>query len=413
MDKLVPRVRFKGYTDDWELRQLNEISKRVQGNDSRMNLPTLTISAASGWLDQKNRFSKNQAGKEQKNYTLLSRGELSYNHGNSKLAKYGIVYALRGYSEALVPRVYHSFRIINNNSSGFIEYLFATKILDKQLREIITSGARMDGLLNISYSDFSNIKMYIPKEGEQRDIEQFLYVFDNAINLQQRQLDLYKKLKQGLLQKLFPSNGEKVPVLRFADFHNNWEQHKLGDLMKVGSVKRIHQSDWKKQGVRFLRARDIVSAYKGKKDQDLIYISKEKYLEYSKISGKVSKNDLLVTGVGTIGVPILIKNDNPVYFKDGNIIWFQNNNKLNGDFFYNSFNSGNIQSFIKNVSGAGTVSTYTIKNGQKTPMLIPLSEEQRKIGDIFNRVNNLITLQQKKLNSLKKLKKFCSQNLFI
>ena len=83
----IPQIRFKGFTDDWEQHKLGEVSERVRGNDGRMNLPTLTISAGSGWLDQRERFSSNIAGKEQENYTLLHKGELSYNHGNSKLAK--------------------------------------------------------------------------------------------------------------------------------------------------------------------------------------------------------------------------------------------------------------------------------------------------------------------------------------
>lgn len=75
---------------------------RIQGNDGNMDLPTLTISAGEGWLDQRDRFNRNIAGKEQKNYTLLKKGQLSYNHGNSKLAKYGVVFALKDYEKALV-----------------------------------------------------------------------------------------------------------------------------------------------------------------------------------------------------------------------------------------------------------------------------------------------------------------------
>jgi len=77
--------------------------------------------------------------------------------------------------------------------------------------------------------------------------------------------------------------------------------------MPVGSVKRIHQSDWTTVGVRFLRARDIVSAYKKEDPADVLYISQKKYDEYSALSGKVEAGDLLVTGVGTIGIPYLIK----------------------------------------------------------------------------------------------------------
>ena len=124
-----------------------------------MNLPTLTISAANGWMNQKERFSQNIAGLEQKNYTLLRAGELSYNHGNSKLAKYGTVFVLRNYEEALVPRVYHSFKTKKNTSADYLEYYFASKIPDKELGKIVSSGARMDGLLNITYSDFENIRV--------------------------------------------------------------------------------------------------------------------------------------------------------------------------------------------------------------------------------------------------------------
>ena len=131
------------------------------------------------------------------------------------------------------------------------------------------------------------------------------------------------------------SEEKNVPNIRFKGFTDPWEQRKLGEIMDVGSVKRIHQSDWKNEGIRFLRARDIVAFSKKEEPKDQLYIDKDKYDEYSKISGKVKPGDLLVTGVGSIGVPMLIKSKNPVYFKDGNIIWFKNNNSLlDGDFFY-------------------------------------------------------------------------------
>ena len=190
------------FATTWEQHKLNEISQRVQNNDGRMNLPTLTISAANGWMNQQDRFYGNIAGKEQKNYTLLSKGELSYNHGNSKLAKYGAVFVLRTYEEALVPRVYHSFKIING-IPDFIEYYFATKIPDIELAKIISSGARMDGLLNISYDEFSNIKFKLPSEKEQFIISSFLRKLDSLIALHQRKLEKLKNIKKACLEKMF------------------------------------------------------------------------------------------------------------------------------------------------------------------------------------------------------------------
>ena len=197
-----PELRFPGFTEAWEQRKLGEVSERVKGNDGRMDLPTLTISAGSGWLDQKDRFSANIAGKEQENYTLLHKGELSYNHGNSKLAKYGAVFSLRTYEEALVPRVYHSFKVIEADAD-YIEYLFATKLPDKELGKLISSGARMDGLLNINYDEFMGISISMPSIEEQKKISSYLRSLDSIITLHQRELEKWKELKKGLLQQMF------------------------------------------------------------------------------------------------------------------------------------------------------------------------------------------------------------------
>ena len=178
----------------WEQRKLGEVCSRVQGNDGRMDLPTLTISAANGWMNQEERFSGNIAGKEQKNYTLLHKGELSYNHGNSKLAKYGTVFSLQSYKEALVPRVYHSFKV-EEGSPDFLEYYFATKLPDRELGKLISSGARMDGLLNIGYNEFMGIQMLFPSVEEQKQISNYFRTLDYLITLHQqkcKQLQIIK-----------------------------------------------------------------------------------------------------------------------------------------------------------------------------------------------------------------------------
>ena len=182
-----PELRFPGFTDAWEQRKLTSFTQRVKGNDGRMDLPTLTISASEGWLNQKDRFSANIAGSEQKNYTLLRQGELSYNHGNSKLAKYGVVYALKDYKEALVPRVYHSFRVDESYDALFVEYYFSTKRPDRELGKLVSSGARMDGLLNIGYDEFTNISISVPTFSEQKQIVALLKVCDKYITLHQQE----------------------------------------------------------------------------------------------------------------------------------------------------------------------------------------------------------------------------------
>lgn len=199
----VPEIRLEGFKGEWEKSKLKDVAHRVQGNDGRMDLPTLTISASGGWMNQIDRFSANIAGKEQKNYTLLKKGELSYNHGNSKLAKYGVVFELQEYEEALVPKVYHSFRVNQLADAKFIEIMFSTKIPDRELGKLISSGARMDGLLNISFDDFMNISIIIPTIKEQQAIGAYFSNLDKLISSYQEKISQLETLKKKLLQDMF------------------------------------------------------------------------------------------------------------------------------------------------------------------------------------------------------------------
>ena len=267
---------------------------------------------------------------------------------------------------------------------------------------------------NLKFPALSEIEIYVsPYEQEQAKIAAYFANLDHLITLHQRKYDKLQVLKKAMLEKMFPKNGSSVPEIRFKGFTDAWEQRKLGDIMNVTSVKRIHQSDWTDSGVRFLRARDIVSASKNEEPDDYLYISKEKYDEYSLISGKVSVGDLLVTGVGTIGVPYLIRNSEPLYFKDGNIIWFQNGTKIDGDFFLYSFFGKAIQDFINESAGIGTVGTYTIESGKKTPISLPEMKEQQQIGAYFRNLDNLITLHQRELEKLQNIKKSMLEKMFV
>ena len=296
-------------------------------------------------------------------------------------------------------------------ASMYLGYYMNTPHYHKQLIPLM-QGIKV---LSISKGNISKTEISSPQTiAEQEKISRFLYLLDQRAAAQSKIIDALKKYKRGLLKDMFPQEDATVPKLRLAGFTGDWAQHNLGDLMNVTSVKRIHQSDWTNSGVRFLRARDIVAAAKNEKVSEPLFISQEKYNEYSEISGKVKKGDLLVTGVGTIGVPMLINSDEPLYFKDGNIIWFKNENIIDGKFFYYSFVSDGIQKFILESAGTGTVGTYTIDSGRKTPVYLPVQrEEQIQIGKYFSQLDALIVLHQRKLDILMQCKNGIVQQLFI
>ena len=207
---------------------------------------------------------------------------------------------------------------------------------------------------SLNSDNIKNAEVKVPTTAEQVQIGDFFRHLDNLITLHQRKCALIFSSFQALISMMFTTSTF------------SWEQRKLGDMMNVTSVKRIHQSDWTDSGVRFLRARDIVAAAKNEEPDDYLYISKEKYEEYSALSGKVGVSDLLVTGVGTIGVPYLVRNLEPLYFKDGNIIWFQNSDKIDGKFLFYSFSAEQIQGFI-NESGSGCRRVSWSRAGWRCP----------------------------------------------
>ena len=311
-------------------------------------------------------------------YKKTEKGDFIYSSNNLETGSIG----LNKYGKACISPVYSIFEPTGIADSDFL----GRRLVRKDFINAMVKWRQgvIYGQWRIHESDFLKIEISVPSVEEQRKIGAYLDQLDNLITLHQRQPFLHSPPDISLIVQLTP------PFYTFS-----WEQRKLGDMMNVTSVKRIHQSDWTDSGVRFLRARDIVAAAKNEEPDDYLYISKEKYEEYSALSGKVGVLDLLVTGVGTIGVPYLVRNLEPLYFKDGNIIWFQNSDKIDGKFLFYSFSAEQIQGFINESAGIGTVGTYTIESGKKTPISLPNQIEQAKVGEFFQQLDNLITLHQR------------------
>lgn len=197
----VPEVRFKGFAGAWKTICLKDIVSEVTRTDKTSNAPIMMITAANGFIDQSDRYSFDNAGQSLAKYIVLKKGELAYNHGASKLRPYGSCFALEA-DEARIPYVYHCFTISNYNPY-FVSRVLNNKVIEKQLRCLVTSGARMDGLLNISYEEYTTIKIKIPEKDEQDKIESYFRNMENLIELSQRELDKLQSIKKALLEKMF------------------------------------------------------------------------------------------------------------------------------------------------------------------------------------------------------------------
>ncbi|QPK01089.1 restriction endonuclease subunit S [Enterobacter mori] len=206
------------------------------------------------------------------------------------------------------------------------------------------------------------------------------------------------------------SMDNKVPEIRFRGFSGKWAENSLGELIDIRSAARVHKEQWTEAGVPFFRTSDVVSIYKGQGNTKA-YISHEIYNALSEKIGKVTKDDLLITGGGSIGIPFLVPNDNPLYFKDADLLWLKNN-KFNGYFLYTFFFSEPFKKHIKSISHTGTIAHYTIEQAKATPINTCCDDEQSTIGNYFQKLDALINQHQKKYDKLSNIKKAMLEKMF-
>ena len=202
-----------------------------------------------------------------------------------------------------------------------------------------------------------------------------------------------------------------VPAVRFAEFTDAWEQRKVGEFANVLSASRVHKDEWVTSGVPFYRSSDVVSAFKGN-DNERAFISIELYKELVKVSGKLEKDDILITGGGSIGIPFIVPNSEPLYSKDADLIWIKRSEEHDSAYLYAYFASHLFREFIGSISHVGTIAHYTIEQVKDTPVRLPSIAEQRAIGSFFHHLDHLITLHQRKCEKLKNIKKSMLEKMF-
>jgi len=311
------------------------------------------------------------------------------------------------------PNVYlnsfcFGYRPTINVNYLFLAYLLRSNAVRKQMMLLAQGISRY----NISKNKVMELRVGLPDIQEQEKIGKFFKRLDHTIAIHQRKLEKTKALKSAYLSEMFPAEGEREPKRRFAGFTDEWEQHKLGDLMEISSASRVHKDEWTESGVPFFRSSDVVSEFKGT-ENNKAFISQSLFEKLSIKSGRVKKGDVLVTGGGSIGIPYLVKNDNPLYFKDADLIWLKSSETVDGTFLYTFFTTSFFRNYVNSITHIGTISHYTIEQAKVTPIRIPTKEEQTKIGNFFKLLDKTIVLHQRKLEKLQNIKKAYLNEMFI
>ena len=209
---LVPKLRFPEFRgeDEWKPISLQEASTPVTERVGERKLTPVSISAGIGFVPQAAKFGRDISGKQYQLYTLIRDGDFVFNKGNSLKFPQGCVYQLQGWGHVAAPSVFICFRLKKGYSDSFFQQCFEKNQHGKQLRRHITSGARSNGLLNISKETFFSVEIPAPSLAEQQRIADCLSSLDELIAAQAWKVEALKSHKKGLMQQLFPSAEEVV-----------------------------------------------------------------------------------------------------------------------------------------------------------------------------------------------------------
>ena len=388
-------VQFLFYIS-WEQCELGKIANEVTRTDPESTAPIMMITANNGFIEQSDRYAFDNAGESLKKYILLEKGELAYNHGASKLRPYGSCFALTTVEKARIPFVYHCFSAKNYNSE-FLSIELNGENVEKQLRRIVSSGARMDGLLNISFTEYSTITLSLPKRKEQDKISNFFSILDNLITLHQR-----KQIKQNL---------GVLPEKCCTKITNSWEQRKFSELANTRRGLTYSPTNIAEKGVRVLRSSNINEDVFTLSEDDVFVCQNAVNIEY------VHEHEILITAangstrlVGKHAIIIGIPEKSAVH---GGFMLIA---AAKSPFFLNASMSAPwyakfISLFV--AGGNGAIGNLNKNDLDGQNVYVPLETEQIRIGEFFKQLDNLITLHQRQLEKLKNIKSALLEKMFV
>ena len=399
-----PKIRFKGFTKDWEQRKFSELYARSsEKNDGSIGMDkNITVATMQFKNDVKVSTTEYL-----KTYYTFKLGDIAFEGHQSKEFRYGR-FVENDIGNGIVSHIFAVFRPIQEYDLYFWKYAINNETLMQRILARSTKASTM--MHDLVTNDFLNETFLVPSVKEQKQIGAFLNKLDNIITLHQRKCEQTKNLKKYMLQKMFPQNGAKVPEIRFNGFTHDWEQRKLSDVLdivtkrngeKYGKEEVLSVSDEygcinqiKFQGRSF--AGEDISNYKIVDTGDIIYTR----------SPLKSKPYGIIKVVGDeIGIvsPLYIVNK----VKEGN----------NSQFIYRVFDSPEkTNKYLSPLVRKGAKNTMNISNDEWLSGKIdvaPSYEEQYQIGLYFDHLDNLITLHQRQCDELKKMKKYMLQNMFI
>lgn len=421
-----PKIRFKGFKDDWEQRKLGEVLVSLQNNTlSRADLSNETgIAKNVHYGDVLIKFGEVLDVSEEKlpmisDKSVLTKYKASFLQNGDVIvadtaedSTVGKCSEIAGLNDEVVLSGLHTipYRPIEKFASGYLGYYLNSSAYHKQLIPLM-QGIKVT---SISKSAMQNTEIVYPKSvEEQGKIGNYFQSLDHLITLHQRKCDETKQLKKFMLQKMFPKNGEKNPEIRFEGFTDDWEQRKLSEICeRITRKNRNNESDLPltiASQFGLIDQRDFFNKVVAAKDMSNYYLLKKGEFAYNKSYsngfdyGSIKRLNAYKQGcLSTLYICFGITSDE---VESDYLECFFDTLKWYGDVSMICAEGARNHGLL-NVDTTGFFDEVTVD--------LPKSlEEQKRISVYMNALNRLITLHQRKCEKLKELKKFMLQNMFV
>ena len=400
-----PKIRFKGYNEDWEQRKLGELVGIYDGVHQTPDYQDSGIMFLS---------VENIATLKSEKYISEEAFERDYKvypeKGDILMTRIGDVGTTNVVEIAEKVAFYVSLALLKPNGidSYFLSNAMKTNPFLKGLRErtLVTAIPQ-----KINKDEIGKIDIFITNnDEEQKKIGAYFHHLDHLITLHQHKCDEMKKLKKYMLQKLFPQNGKKVPEIRFDGFTNDWEQRKLGELVIIergGSPRPIDKFITKDEnGLNWIKIGDAPE------QGNYITQTAEKIKpEGLSKTREVHPGDLILSNSMSFGKPYIMAIDGCIH--DGWLVIRDTKKRFDLTFLCTLLGTDSMLNQYKAMAAGSAVNNLNKELVGGTTVLYPDIKEQELIGEYFSHLDHLITLHQHKCDELQNLKKYMLQNMFV
>ena len=397
-----PKIRFNGYTEDWEQRKFGEI---VEKYEDPVETPTEGYTRLGIRSHAKGTFhSYVEKGKELETAKMFRVAADKFIVNITFGWEHAVAITDENDAGKLVSHRFPQYSFNAGMEPKFFRYLILDENFKHHLELSSPGGAGRNRVLKLS--DMLQYKMNFPSEAEQKKIAAYFDDLDHLITLHQRKCEQTKTLKKYMLQKMFPQDGEKVPQIRFEGFTEDWEQRKVSGIGNIvtGSTPKTSVSD--NYGGEFLFVSPADIQENRYVDETITTLTKKGFDQGRKIREKAS---LFVSIGSTIGKVAQINQESTTNQQINAVEPYDN---FDDDFIFTSLE--NISGSIKAIASNQAVPIVNKTTFGETEIQVPLElGEQQKIGQYFVNLDHLITLHQRKCDELKEVKKFMLQNMFV